>query len=579
MTVWATHLRIVTGAALLSVFVLSEAPVSAAPSWLTHATVPLLRKPIPELAGSPNASDPVKPTVDQLRARAVAAEKAGDWEGAFTALCELHATDRASPDTRERLNAALRRVQQIHRHREPAFRQFVAGLPLPDAVALFAETAAKVPAMFADPAKATPQHLWANGVEELHRALALPGFRQAFLGNPPMSQVDAFRSSLRTYWGKRPISDSRAARDTLKQLVASAQDAFPVRVPSALAVEVICGACTGLDEYTVFLTPSQATETPEPVADLSIYGLYIEFPDSGPVIAGVAPGSWAAFTTARKGQRITRVNGRVIDTAGPVGLADALRVPVNGTHEIELLVPGGEPWRATLRLPLSVPTVYGDRIIDSKEGGVGYVRIREFQASTPRELTEAITSLKARGMRVMLLDLRGNHGGSFLAGVEVARRLLPGGMIVTTQGQLGQVAGQVYSSDAGMAALDLPLVVLIDAETASAAEVVAAAVRDNDRGLLVGMPTFGKGTIQYPLRLNAADEVEGMTPPRSRSGTVRVTIARLIAPRGASINGVGITPHVIDPDPTRQIEIAILRGQELLQPGAPRSPMPIPPDQ
>ena len=127
-----------------------------------------------------------------------------------------------------------------------------------------------------------------------------------------------------------------------------------------------------------------------------------------------------------------------------------------------------------------------------------------------------------------------------------------------------------------MGAIDVPLVVLIDAETASAAEVVAAAIRDNDRGILVGMPTFGKGTIQYPLKLTAADDVDGSTRPRS--GTVRLTIAQLIAPRGGAINGIGITPHVIEPSPTQQIDIAILRALDLLQPPM-RSPLPMPQDQ
>jgi C-terminal peptidase prc len=175
---------------------------------------------------------------------------------------------------------------------------------------------------------------------------------------------------------------------------------------------------------------------------------------------------------------------------------------------------------------------------------------------------------------VLILDLRGNHGGSFTAGVEVARRLLPAGIIVTTQGQVGEVANRVFSSDSGMGALDLPLVVLIDAETASAAELVAAALKENGRAVVVGMASFGKGAVQIPVKLGPPEEMDDPGRSRSRSG-VRVTIARLFSPRGTPINGAGVTPNTLEADPVRQLQLAIDRALEQL-PAGPRSPMPSP---
>jgi C-terminal peptidase prc len=567
MTAWATHRGLGTGAALL--LLLACPAVSRSAPAATPA--PLLAEwDAADPVSPPKPAPTSAPNLSQLRARATAAEKAGDWEAAFSAYCELHLADRSSPAVRDKLNAALRRVQQLRRHRDPAFQQFVTGLPVADAVNLFAETTAKVPGMFADPARATPQHLWENGVEELDRALGSLAFRQAFLDTPAAAKVDAFRGSLRSFWVKRVVPDPREARAALKQLLAAAQDTFAVRVPAALAMEVVCGACTGLDEYTIFLTPSQ---TPEPAAHLPTLaecGLYLGFRGGALVVDGVVPGSWAAFhTPLRKGDRIAKVNGRAM--TDPAALARALDAPVNASHELEFVVPAPD-MLAVVRVPLVVPTVYGGKIVDS-DNAIGYVRISEFQPATPREFADAVAALKLQGMRALLLDLRGNHGGSFVAGVDVARRLLPAGLIVTTQGQLDQVAGQVFSSDSGMTALDVPLVVLIDAETASAAEVVAAALRDNNRAVLVGMPSFGKGTIQYPLKLTAADGPDGMNPTRPKSGSVRVTIARLIAPRGTPINGVGITPHHIEPDPARQLDRAVERAIDLLNPGVPGSPV------
>ena len=278
-------------------------------------------------------------------------------------------------------------------------------------------------------------------------------------------------------------------------------------------------------------------------------------------VDAVQPGSWISFHAPHvtKGIGILKVNGRRI--TGPAVLDAALQSPVGGIVELELSE-AARPEETVVRLPLQLPTVW-HRVVGSKDG-IGYIRIGEFQATTPRDLDLALNALRMQDVRSIVLDLRGNRGGSFTAAVEVAKRFLPAGLIVTTQGQVGEVADRVFSSDFGMRANELPLVVLIDSETASAAEVVAAAIRDNQqrqgRAVLVGMPTFGKGTIQYPLKLAAGEDSDG------KSGTVRVTIARLIAPNGTAINGTGITPEFLVPDAARQWEVAIERAIEMLQP-------------
>jgi C-terminal peptidase prc len=539
--------RLVLGAIALACVVSSAAAQQPLPSQFEAKSQPLVR--------SSEKASPAK-----LLERAAKAERSGDWEAAFAAYCEMPVAERSVPEVREKVNASLRRVQQLRRHRDAGYQQFATRLLTGDAVNLFSEVATKVPGVFADAAKATPQHLWTHGIEELDRALANPGFRQFALDIPGSPKVAEFRRELRSDWMKRPVADAREARSRLKELLAAAQDAFAVRVPAALAIEVVSGACSGLDEYTVFLNPSQLLE-PVEIPNLSSYGLAVRVHNGQLIVDAVQPGSWIAFHAPHlfKGVSLSKVNGRRV--ADHKTLNDALAASVNGLVELEV-ASAMRPEEAVVRLPAQMPTVW-HRVVGSKDG-IGYVRIGEFQPGTPRDLDLALNALRMQDVRSIVLDLRGNRGGSFTAAVESAKRFMPAGLIVTTQGQLGEVADRVFSSDFGLRATDLPLVVMIDSETASAAEIVAAAIRDNQqrhgRSVLVGMPTFGKGTIQYPLKLGAADDGE------ARSGTVRVTIAKLIAPNGTALNGVGVTPDVMIADPARQWEMAIERAIELLQP-------------
>lgn len=196
------------------------------------------------------------------------------------------------------------------------------------------------------------------------------------------------------------------------------------------------------------------------------------------------------------------------------------------------------------------------------EDGVAYLQITHFQPSTPEEVENAIKGLMEMGTaRAIVMDLRGNTGGLFSAAVKTAEKFLPGGIIVTAQGQ-HEEANKVYTSTAGNAAFDLPMVVLVDGETASAAEVLAVALRDNRRAKLIGTATFGKGSVQKVVAFTTAEEVDedGKIKPRA---AVRITMARLIAPSGNPITGVGVTPDQLIPDRDRQTTAAMEQAREL----------------
>lgn len=514
------------------------------------------------------AEPPVKPqaiaqTADALIEFAEIAERKGQWEKALEFYLRAFLAGRQTPEVREKVRLCLRHASQARRHRDAGFQQFVLALPPADALNLYAEVIGKLQANYTDRDRATPERLFGLGLEELDRALADKAFRDKHLTEASAAAVSKFRRSLSLDWHQRSPRTSQEARQVVFALTAAAQQELGLRNPSAVVFEFLCGACTGLDEYTVYLSPSQEqSELASPILELASYGLLIAYQSDGIVVEGIVPNSWAAIRTPlQAGDRIVGVNGRNLDSGGLPALAEALRTPIGGGHEIEIASAMGLLSTQTIQLPIPVPTVLEASILSPKDG-IGYIRLAGLREPTPDDVDLAILELRNQGMRALILDLRGNTGGRFSAGVQLAQRFIPSGIIATTQGQAAEFANRVFSSDSGMAALDIPLVLLIDTKTMSAAEIVAGALKDHGRATLVGMPTFGKGAILYPFPLRGTND--DPLSVRPRSGVLIMTIAKAFSPRGTAINGVGVTPHLVESDPQRQLGAALEQALELL---------------
>lgn len=191
--------------------------------------------------------------------------------------------------------------------------------------------------------------------------------------------------------------------------------------------------------------------------------------------------------------------------------------------------------------------------------GVAYLRVTHFRDSTPAELDAAMNAFKGtregRKLRGLILDFRGNAGGDFQAAVRFSERFLNRGVIATTTGQAAE-ANKIFSPNPGAPVLDIGLVVLVDSKTASAAEVVAHALRDQQRAKIVGMPTYGKGSIQKVFEFHTAQELDPTGKPRNRSGAIRITLARIFSPNGQPISG-GLTPHILAASREQQLAIAV----------------------
>lgn len=176
------------------------------------------------------------------------------------------------------------------------------------------------------------------------------------------------------------------------------------------------------------------------------------------------------------------------------------------------------------RRQVKIPTVEQEMM----EDGMAYIRIIEFDDVTPGQFEEALQTSRNEGMKGLVLDLRGNPGGSVDAVVDVARMLLPEGLVVYTEDKYGK--REEYRCD-GSHEFELPLVVLVDGNSASASELLSGAIQDYKKGTLVGTTTFGKGIVQQLLTL--------------RDGSaIKITVSSYYTPKGRNIHGTGIEPDV-----------------------------------
>jgi carboxyl-terminal processing protease len=195
------------------------------------------------------------------------------------------------------------------------------------------------------------------------------------------------------------------------------------------------------------------------------------------------------------------------------------------------VVSPGQPARdlSVRRANVDVPSLEGTKIVDA-ERGVAYIRIPAFQKTTARDLETALWELHAKGMRSLVLDLRGNPGGLLTASVEIADKFIADGAIVTTRGRSEQENFNYRAHRPGT--WRVPLVVLIDGDSASASEIFAAAIKDSHRGVVIGTRSYGKGSVQ------------GIFPLGYAGAGARITTAKFFSPMGNPIANVGVTPDI-----------------------------------
>jgi carboxyl-terminal processing protease len=267
----------------------------------------------------------------------------------------------------------------------------------------------------------------------------------------------------------------------------------------------IDGMLRTLDPHTTFLEPKEYSDMQDRQKG-SFYGLGILVTKRNDQVTVITPleGTPAARLGIRAGDVISEVEGTATDDLPLDDVVKRLKGPKGTTVHIKILRVGiKEPIPLTI-IRAAIPTNSISNVLMLRPG-VGYIRIKDFTATTVRELDDAIERLRGEGMQKLVLDLRGNPGGLLDAAVGVSDHFLDKGqMIVYTKGRTADSA-QDYTAPGKHQKIDIPLVVVVNRGSASASEIVAGAIQDHDRGLVVGETSWGKGLVQsvYTLQYGA----------------------------------------------------------------------------
>jgi carboxyl-terminal processing protease len=267
----------------------------------------------------------------------------------------------------------------------------------------------------------------------------------------------------------------------------------------------IDGMLRTLDPHTNFLEPKEYSDMQDRQKG-SFYGLGILVTKRNDQVTVITPleGTPAARLGIRAGDVISEVEGTATDELSLDEVVKRLKGPKGTTVHIKIMRVGIKEAIPLTIIRAAIPTNSISNVLMIKPG-VGYIRIKDFTATTVRELDDAVAKLREKGMKQLVLDLRQNPGGLLDAAVGVADHFLDKGqMIVFTKGRTAD-SEQQYLAPGKHEKIDLPLVVVVNRGSASASEIVAGAIQDHDRGLVVGETSWGKGLVQsvYTLQYGA----------------------------------------------------------------------------
>jgi len=315
--------------------------------------------------------------------------------------------------------------------------------------------------------------------------------------------------------------------------------------------ELYDGAMSGMlaaanDPYTEYYT-EEANDALEQLTTGKYEGVGIMLTilngEEYPTILYTLPNSPAEKAKLKSGDKILSVNGISCERLELNKIVEMMKIEA-GT-ELGLLI-GRNEENIEFKLKteeISIASVYSE-VID----GIGYIQISSFDEQTSEEFLTEYNKLREQNIKGLIIDVRDNGGGIYDEVVEIAQLIVPKGLIVYTEDKNGK-KDEEYSTGEG---IDIPLVMLVNENSASASEVLAGAVKDRKCGTLVGKKTYGKGVVQGWFRIN--------------DGTsIKLTIAKYFTPNGVCIDGVGIQPDIEVEEGSFATDLQLKKALEILK--------------
>jgi len=312
--------------------------------------------------------------------------------------------------------------------------------------------------------------------------------------------------------------------------VSLVQDNYVKPVPTEqVTYDALRGVCEARDPFSEFFPPKDFERFESDMQ--GVYGgvgLYMRPVEEDGLIRVIVPifGGPAYKAGIKAGDVIFAVNGETVEGRS-VEAVSLLIKGVPGT-EVKLTIkrPGEQKNLdfTLVREQIHIESVQAARMLD-KSPGTAYVMMGDFQETSPKQIEDRLTELRKQGMERLILDLRENGGGALEAALKIADMFLAGGNVVVIRFRNGE--DEVHKAKAGETFENLPIAILIDGASASASEILAAAIQDNRRGPIVGTQSYGKGSVQ---------QVFGIDVPEHRKAGAKITIAWFLSPLGRKIS-------------------------------------------
>lgn len=293
----------------------------------------------------------------------------------------------------------------------------------------------------------------------------------------------------------------------------------------------IKGMITTLDPHSGFMTPEQFKEFQvETKGEFGGIGIQIGIKDNTLTVIAPIEDTPAYNAGIKAGDKILKISGESTKNISITDAVSKMRGPKGTSVTLTIFREGWtEPKDFTIiRDIIKIKSVKSKIFPDN----IGYIKLTQFQETTTDELQKELEKLKKEGVTSLILDLRNNPGGLLNVAVEVSEQFLPPNKLVVYIKDRSGKKAEYFTERANPYYTEIPLVVLVNHGSASASEIVAGALKDWNRAVIIGIQTFGKGSVQSLI-------------PLSDGSGLRLTTAKYYTPKGISIQGVGITPDII----------------------------------